>query len=134
VAREVLAATGQGRLEAFLPRNHLPADLAAGMVGQGMNVHVGVATANVGQQLRERMPEEWADQAVRGNRSFRKQPIDLAGGGRGLEQEGNNRSVDPRTVQVNVGLENTRYVEDAQPIPERLPIFTQPECREASSQ
>src|SRR5438445_354100 len=105
IAGDDLAATGQGRFEAFLPRNHLAADLAAGMVGQGMNVDVGVATANVGQELRERMPEEWTDQAVRGDRALRKQPVDLAGGGGGLEEEGDHRSVDPGAVQMNVGLE-----------------------------
>src|SRR2546425_1204990 len=70
IAGNDLAATGQRRLEPFVPRNHLPADLAAGMVRQGMNVHVGVATANVGQQLRERMPEEWPDKAVSRNRAL----------------------------------------------------------------
>src|SRR2546429_10016378 len=58
VAGDDLAATGQGRLEALVPRNHLPADLAAGMVRQGMDIDIRVAAANVREELRERMAEQ----------------------------------------------------------------------------
>src|SRR5437868_3587685 len=70
IAGDDLAATSQRRLEPFVPGNHLPADLAAGMVRQGVDVDVGVATANIGQQLGEWMPEEWPDKAVSRNRAL----------------------------------------------------------------
>src|ERR1700737_170570 len=129
VARDDLAAAGERRFEPFLPGNDLPADLAARMVRQRVGVDISIATAQVGQELREGMPSQRSDQTGGRDGALGQDPVDFAKGRRGPKQEGYHRPVDPTAVQVDVGLEDARQVENAEAEAERLPIVNELEGR-----